>query len=375
MAKTTEELLQEANDRLRAGQTRVSIALKRNTLYLRAKLPPKPTSDKTEWSQQWISLGGIYGNASGIKRAEAEAHRLRHELAMDKFIWANWAPQEDKGTRTVEQWVKDYEAAYFTRRQRTPKTETTWDKDYRIPYARLATVAKGKPLTAAIILAAVETYQPDTRSRQRAVTAYGRLAAHAGIEVDLKGLRGRYSPAAVDPRNLPTDDQIVAAVESLADPRWKLLVALMATYGLRDHECFHVDLATITRAPGVCVVQNGKTGWHEVWPYPPEWWQQWVCPWVQEGITLPPLTARAGRNDSYGTKIAQHFKRKGLPFKPYDLRHAWAARTAVYGLDPAIAAKMMGHDLTIHSRVYHRFLNRASMQQAWERSQTKNPDA
>ena len=90
---------------------------------------------------------------------------------------------------------------------------------------------------------------------------------------------------------------------------------------------------------------------------------------------MPLLTARAGRNDSYGTKIAQHFKRKKLPFKPYDLRHAWAARTAVYGLDPAIAAKMMGHDLTIHSRVYHRFLNRASMQQAWERSQTKTPDA
>jgi integrase len=371
VAKTTEELITEANARLRAAQMRVSIALKRNTLYLRAKLPPKPDSGKGDWHQQWISLGGIYGNAAGVKRAEAEAQRLRYELAMDKFRWADWLAPDRSGERTVEQWAKAYEEAYFGRRQRAPKTETTWDKDYSIPYARLAQVADGKPLTAQAILAAVQTYAPDTRSRQRAVTAYGRLAEFAGVEVDLSGLRGRYSPAAVDPRDLPTDDQIIEAVETLADPRWRLLVALMATYGLRDHEVFHADLKTITTPPGVCVVQDGKTGWHEVWPYPPEWWERWICPWVSEGVLLPPLTARQGRNDSYGTKVAQHFKRKGIPFRPYDLRHAWAARTAVYGLDPAIAAKMMGHDLSIHSRVYHRFLNRASMQQAWERSQGK----
>lgn len=97
----------------------------------------------------------------------------------------------------------------------------------------------------------------------------------------------------------------------------------------------------------------------------------WVRPWVSEGVRLPKLVAHDGRNDSFGRKIAQYFKRKKFPCLPYDLRHAWAARTAVYGLDPAIAAKMMGHDLTIHSRVYHRFINRHSMQQAFDRSQSR----
>jgi integrase len=368
-SKTIEELLAEANARLKAGRMRVTIQAKRNTLYLMAVLPPKPSSAHTKPLRQWVSLGGIYLNVPGIKRAEAEAQRLRHELTMGKFNWADWVSVKSADAKGIEGWIKKFEADYFNRRSRTPPTETTWDKDYSIPYRRLVVVAAGRELSADVFLEAIATYEPDTRSRQRAVTAYGRLAEFAGVEVNFKGLRGRYSPAAVDPRDLPTDDQIVALIEGMTDPHWRLLVALMATYGLRDHEVYHLDMKAIIKEPGICVVQEGKTGWHEVWPYPKEWWENWVRPWVSEGVRLPRLYAHDGRNDSFGRKISQYFKRKGFPCLPYDLRHAWAARTAVYGLDPAIAAKMMGHDLTIHSRVYHRFINRSSMQQAFDRSQ------
>lgn len=371
MSKSPKELIAEANARLKAGGIRVSIAPKRNTLYLRAMLPPRPDSEKLEPTHQWVALGGIYINAAGIKRAETEAHRLRHELTMGRFDWADWLKEKAAAPVMVEDWAKKFEVDYFNRRSRTPKTETTWDKDYSIPYRRLSVVAAGRPLSAEVFLEAVATYEPDSRSRQRAVTAYGRLAEFAGVEVNFKGLRGRYCPAAVDPRDLPSDQQIVELVESMTDPHWRLLVALMATYGLRDHEVFHLDMKALVAEPGICVVLEGKTGWHEVWPYPQEWWMNWVRPWVSEGVRLPKLIAHDGRNDSFGRKIAQYFKRKNFPCLPYDLRHAWAARTAVYGLDPAIAAKMMGHDLTIHSRVYHRFINRSSMQQAFDRSQAR----
>ncbi|PZV02440.1 MAG: hypothetical protein DCF32_14975 [Leptolyngbya sp.] len=185
----------------------------------------------------------------------------------------------------------------------------------------------------------------------------------AGIDIDLKPWRGNYSPKAVNVRDLPGDDVIVEAIAAIEDERWRYCMALMATYGLRDHEVFYVDLKSLADAPGVCTVTDGKTGWRQVWPYPAEWWERFNL----KAAKVPALTAR--RNSDYGIRVAQYFKRHSVLFLPYDLRHAWAARTAVAGLDPAIAARMMGHDLSIHTRVYHQFISRASMQQAWEKSQ------
>jgi integrase len=196
--------------------------------------------------------------------------------------------------------------------------------------------------------------------------AYGRLAKFASIDVNMAQYRGSYTPAAVNPRDLPSEETIVAMIEAMDNPQWRLAIALMATYGLRDHEIFYADLGALQSPPGVCTVLDGKTGWRQVWPYPPDWWERF-CRGHQR---LPLLTAK--RNSDYGTKVAQFFKRRKLPMVPYDLRHAWAARTAVYGLDPAIAAKMMGHDLSVHTRVYHQFLSAASMQAAWLRSQGKS---
>ena len=365
MAKTPEEMLTEANTRLKAGRTGVAIAAKRNTLYLRAKLPPKPNSSKADWSHQWLALGAVRFTVAGIKRAEAEALRLSAAIALQQFRWPDWLPKASPTVKAkgVADWVADYERDYFNRRQRNPKSETTWEKDYAVPYRRLVQVAAGRALTEQVLLDAIATYAPDSRSRQRACGAYQRLASAAGLDVTLKDYRGHYSPKAVNVRELPSDEAIVEAIAAIKNERWRYCMALMATYGLRDHEVFYVDLATLDEPPGVCTVLDGKTGWRQVWPYPGKWWEHFNL----KAAKVPALTAR--RNSDYGVKVAQYFKRHSMPFLPYDLRHAWAARTAVAGLDPAIAARMMGHALTVHTTCYHQFISRASMQQAWERSQ------
>lgn len=366
VSKPPEELLKDANARLKAASIGVAIALKRNTLYLRGVLPPKPGSPYTKPTQQWVSLGKVYLNAAGVRRAEAEALKLGSELTLGSFDWSRWgatAATLDDKPKAIADWVKEFEAHYFTRRKRGPKTQTTWDKDYVIPYRRLPQL---RQLTADVLIAAALTYAPDSRSRQRACMAYGRLAKFASIDVNMAQYRGSYTPAAVNPRDLPNDETIVAMIEAMDNPQWRFAIALMATYGLRDHEIFYADLGALQSPPGVCTVLEGKTGWRQVWPYPPDWWERFC----RGHHHLPRLTAK--RNSDYGTKVAQFFKRRGLPMVPYDLRHAWAARTAVYGLDPAIAAKMMGHDLSVHTRVYHQFLSAASMQAAWLRSQGKS---
>ncbi|MEA5452049.1 hypothetical protein VB780_25975 [Leptolyngbya sp. CCNP1308] len=358
----SKKLLTEANARLKAGNIKVSIILKRNTLYLQTTLPPKPTSTKAKPHQQQVNLGGVYLNAAGLKRAEAEALRLRNELTMERFDWANWSRSQvdPLGERTIADWVAAFEVDYFNRRERNPASETTWEKDYLMPFRRLP---QQQLISAAILIQTAQLYPPDTRCRQRACNAYGRLAKFAGVDVAIAEYRGRYSSGAVNPRDLPSDEAIIQTIEGMDNPAWRFAIALMATYGLRDHEIFHVDLQALQEPPGVCTVLEGKTGWRQVWPCRREWWELYC----KGHFKRPNLTAR--RNSDYGVKVAQFFNRRKLPMLPYDLRHAWAARTAVFGLDPAIAAKMMGHDLSVHTRIYHQFLNQSILQAAWERSQ------
>ena len=360
--KSVDELLVEANGRLRAGRAGVTISPVKGMLYLRATLPPKPSSSKDKPYQQRLSLG-IRANVPGVKKAEAEARKLSADLANKEFDWGNWTNSDrPSSAKTIGDWVSEFEADYFRRRGRTPKTETTWDKDYRLPFSRLP---QHRQLTGDILIeTAVSLWDPDTRSRQRACACFGRLAKFAGIEVNLSQYRGDYSPKAVNPRDLPSDEAIVKLWKSEENESWRNAIALIATYGLRPHEIFYVEQGTtLKEPPGVCTVTDGKTGWRQVWPYMPEWWELFG---LNGSLVLPSLTAR--KNQEYGIRIAQWVKRHDYGIVPYDLRHAWAARTAVMGLDPAIAAKMMGHDLSVHTKVYHQFISKASLQAAWERS-------
>ena len=46
------------------------------------------------------------------------------------------------------------------------------------------------------------------------------------------------------------------------------------------------------------------------------------------------------------------------------VRHAWAVRTIHVGLPDTVAARMMGHSVTIHTRTYHHWITRRDQQQA-----------
>jgi len=85
-------------------------------------------------------------------------------------------------------------------------------------------------------------------------------------------------------------------------------------------------------------------------------------------VQLPPLNTDLNRTtlQRVGQQVSSQFRRYGLPFAPYDLRHAWAVRTIHFGLPDAVAARMMGHSIAIHTQTYHRWLTRRDQQQAVE---------
>lgn len=66
--------------------------------------------------------------------------------------------------------------------------------------------------------------------------------------------------------------------------------------------------------------------------------------------------SKAWCNSNKGNRVSAWFKDRGVPFPPYNLRHAYAVRQIMYGLDLSIAARMMGHSVKEHTDTYHRWI-------------------
>ena len=182
------------------------------------------------------------------------------------------------------------------------------------------------------------------------------MAKFAGLDIDLKKYKGHYSKAKLSPRNLPSDELIIETFYSIKNPQWQWLFGMMATYGLRPHEVFNIDLNS--DFPIVDIL-DGKTGARRVWALPP----QWVKDFDLTNIKMPNCS---GSNRDLGDRVGTFFRRNKIPFKPYDLRHKWAIRAIELGLDVSLASKQMGHSVQVHCEVYQRWLDDSVHQKAYD---------
>lgn len=163
MAESPEGRLSQANGRLKAGRVGVSIQALGAKLYLQATLPPKPGSNKNLPYQQRIALG-IGAHPRGIQLAEKEARRVGSLIDCGEFSWTGYmktSPSETvPSAPTVADVVSQFETAYFQRRDRNPKTETTWNDDYWAVYKKLP---QDVPLTEQILTETILTTKPNTK--------------------------------------------------------------------------------------------------------------------------------------------------------------------------------------------------------------------
>lgn len=345
--------LEKANARLKAAHIGIAIVKRGSKLSLVGTLPCKDGSLK---KQQRIALD-VYANPAGIKRAFEEAKKVSAALALKEFDWSLYGGGSTKA-KTVGDWLEQFERDYFTRRARTPKSETTWKTDYISFFNRLPIDIK---LTASLLMDAIALSPPDTKSRKRYCVAASALARFAKIEFDARAYVGNYSVRRLKPRTLPTDEQIIEWRERITDERWQYVFGLMACYGLRNHEVFNLDLESLKDAPGILTVLDGKSGTsRRVWPCHHRWWDEWHL-W---DIGLMP-TANGKNNSILGARVTKKFKKYGI-LNPYNLRHAWAVRTLELGLDVSLAAQQMGHSLKIHCDIYHHWVSDRTHQKAFD---------
>jgi integrase len=342
--------LAQVNGRLRDGRVGVTVEQNGGKLRLRATLPPKPGSSKKRPFQQRIATG-LPANAVGLKEAEKEARLVGAQLAAGEFSWERYdAYKDETQQRICEDWVAAFAESYLAGGGR----ESTWKGDY---WKVLKNLPQERPLSAELLEALVLQTKPNTKSRVRACMATGALAKFAKITFDPSPLRGNYSPSKVTPREIPDDMTIVLYYHQFTNRSWQWVYGIMATYGLRNHEVFHLDLEDF---PIIRVKEKTKTGVREVWPCYPEW----AVEWKLDTPVLPPVNLNRS-NDKIGRSVSAYLSPK-LPFNPYDLRHAWAIRTLEFGWPDALSAQQMGHSLEVHNRTYQRWISTRHHQRIYD---------
>jgi integrase len=318
---------------------------------------------------QRISLG-LPASEEGVDEAFRQLRLVWAELEQGRFDPGR-SPHDAAGTDPLEA----FRTAFFAeprRRRRPAGSRSTWSGAY-LPYVRrlLDQAGDSSGLTQERFVRVLESYELGSRSRQQCAIALAAFARHRGLALpaDWSERAAGYGLHAARFRQLPDDGRILELVETIPNAGWQLAYGLMATYGLRNHEVFFCDLSAL--APGgdrvLRVLPTTKTGEHQVWPFRPEWVEAFGLERLgRDPGALPRVSTDLRRTtlQQVGRRVAEQFRRYGLPITPYDLRHAWAVRTIHIGLPDTVAARMMGHSVAIHTRTYHHWITRRDQQQA-----------
>jgi integrase len=364
------------NQRLKAARFGLKVERRGESLHLRGTLPPRPESPKLRPYQQRIPLG-LPATKAGLKQIEQEAKVIAAHLIQKTFDWRHYLGaaaglrlnQADLATK-----VQAFEQFFLAQlppddlHQRA-SGKTTWQKAYA-PYLRKLCALAERHNSYSIpeaIYATVQSTQANSRSRQTCCTALTAFADFLNLELptELKAFWGNYGTSQTQLRDLPSDEQILEIYQQIPNPAWRFVYGIMATYGLRNHEVFFCNYASLSQGDPEAVIEvqdTTKTGTHEVWPFLPEWIEHFG---LRDG-QLPKLNTdlRHTTLQRIGQQVTQQFARYNIPFSPYDLRHAWAVRTILMGLPDTVAAKMMGHSVQIHNQTYHRWMTHRDQQAA-----------
>ncbi|MDB9529272.1 site-specific integrase [Oscillatoria sp. CS-180] len=367
--------IEKVNTRLKAARLGLKIERRGDMLALRGTLPPRPGSDRHRSHQQRIPLK-LPANKTALKQAEQEAKVIAAKLIEQTFDWRPYLVQKGQvlGSDELVDKIAAFQEQYLQTGMADPdkhpaSVKTTWDKAYA-PYLRKLQDICDRRSTLSLpeaIVATVKNTRANSRSRQVCCTALDAFATFLELElpIDLKTLWGKYGSSRTQMRQLPTDQQIIDGFHRIPNPAWQFVYGMMAVYGLRNHEVFFCNYGSLINGDpeaAIEVLETTKTGSHDVWPFPP----QWIEDFGLREVILPEIETDLGKTtlQRIGQQVTLQFRRYDIPFSPYDLRHAWAVRTILIGLPDTVAARMMGHSVAIHNRTYHRWITRRDQQKA-----------
>ena len=366
----------DINKDLESKGINLRIEKRGKVLNIRGSLPDKKSRSLSK--VQRISLK-LPCNIKGLEEAKKAIELIDFQLKKSQFSWSHWikekAPTSTKSKNIeIENEIEIFKKQFFsdTSKSKSPAGMiSTWQSAYKPYMNRLIEQSHihNQELNEKLLLKILLSYKEKSRSRQQCGIALSALARHLKLELpeNWKRLQSGYGIHESNFRELPSDEEIIKSFRLIPNQKWRFVFGLMATYGLRNHEVFFSDLSCLKKNGDkiLRVFPNTKTGEHQVWPFHPEWVDLFELDNITNISDLLPNIKTDLKNTTLqhiGRRVSEQFRRYKISFTPYDLRHAWAIRTILIGLPNTVAAMMMGHSVSIHTKTYHHWITKRDQQ-------------
>ncbi|YAG13216.1 Integrase [Nostoc sp. DSM 114161] len=374
--------LETVNLRLKSAKTKVTIRESNGSLQLRATLPIKPgDKDKSGTGRKQYNLSlNIPANLDGLKTAEEEAYELGKLIARKTFEWndkylGNEAIKKD--CKTIGELLEKFEDEYFKTHKRTTKSEHT----FFYYFSRTKRFTNSTDLASSEnLISAIEKIDKEW-SKYNAARAIAVFCQTFKIEIDLS----KYSKMPENnSRNIPTDSEIAEGITKFEEylnirgnqvnqnvqdswQLWRWAYGMLAVFGLRPRELFtNPDIDWWLSQENIDftwkVHKDCKTGEREALPLYKQWIEEFD---LRNPKYLEMLATAISKKDNINyaqitaltQRVSWWFRKIGLDFKPYDLRHAWAIRAHILGIPIKAAADNLGHSVQVHTQTYQRWFS------------------
>ena len=321
-------------------------------LYLHGRFPKK---DGTSGSAQYMVTLQLDDCPAGRKEAERYLKKAEKQLQANQWNWDEWkinrssAPGSDSDGPLT--WQRAIRKLYRKKVTLGRCKETSWHVNYM---GTLKLMPMTEVVTTDALEAQLNRYERDTYTYKKLYYLLKDIANLSGVPFPEVGIPLYSRSTSV--YEIPDDQFIIDWVLNSPEPyRWYF--GMMAAYGLRPHE---IDECKVVESNDLLLVQvpdETKTGYRTVIPCSEDWPELFR---ITERTTRPESEREPTRNDATSVWLNRMRNKQKIDYKPYMLRHAYAARLWREGgseLTIDTAAKLMGHSVKEHLETYRRWID------------------
>ena len=319
-------------------------------LYLHGSFPRK---DGKPGNAQYMITLRLTDTARNRREADKWMSKAKRLLKAGEWNWNTFLinKSEHNPERAEKTWAEAIKLLYRRKVTLGRCSESSWAVNYM---GTLKLMPQDQVVTSASLQEQLETYSRDSYTYKKLYGLTKHLADLCAVTFPDIGVP-LYNRATTI-YGIPSDEEICRWVLASPQPyRWYF--GMMATYGLRPHEC---DSMQQVESNGLQLVQVGdeaKTGYRTVIPLENEWVELFD---LLNPSQRPDSARDPNRKDATSVWLNHKRLKMGIDYRPYMLRHAYAARLWREGgseLTIDTAAKLMGHSVTEHLKTYRRWID------------------
>ncbi len=376
--------IQQANSALSLDRVKIKLKLTSpKTIGLQGTFPCRPGDVGKNGSpnKQYTISFGFYANDIGVKTAVVKARELDLLLITKQF---QWTPEllgkqsqkiaftdDEQPAKLISEWIQEYEREFWKNHEKNRRGIRTWETHY---LRHLKKLPQDVTLSVEALEIALTKTKANTSSRFFLTWQLKKFCEFCGIN-GLKIINAYATPKPHPAiRKVPSDEEIIAGFTKIGMPlsaytskenftkpaQWQWVYGMLATYGLRPHELFAIDIQAFTDAANTfhlvtlnpSLTDGTKTGERScgIPPLHPHWIELFDL----KNVKFPD---NQGSLNNKTAKIQIRFRVIDIGFRPYDLRHAYAIRGHRLRVPIKTMADYMGHTVQEHTKTYQRWMN------------------